>query len=106
MEWVVRYTTIKEEEARDEGAGQYQVRVRFNSENMTFNVTPNEPYTLRSQTEEKVKVPKKPAIKCIGFSYLGPKVWNHLPMEVRILKTYEAFKEAVKNWIWETIPPY
>ena len=44
MEWVVRYTTIKEEEARDEGAGQYQVRVRFNSENMTFNVTPNEPY--------------------------------------------------------------
>ena len=44
MEWVVRYTTIKEEEGRDEGAGQYHVKVRYNSQIMTFNVTPNEPY--------------------------------------------------------------
>ena len=44
MEWVVRYTTIKEEEGRDEGAGQYHVKVRFNSQIMTFNVTPDEPY--------------------------------------------------------------
>ena len=60
----------------------------------------------RSQTEEKVKVPTKPAIKCAGFSYLEPKVWNYLPMEIRMIKTDEAFKEAVKDWIWETIPPY
>ena len=63
-------------------------------------------FTLRSQTEEKVKVPPKPAIKCTGFSYLGPKVWNQLPMEIRMLKIDEAFKEAVKQWIWEKIPPF
>ena len=73
---------------------------------MIFMPEKQKAYTLRSQTEEKVKVLSKPAMKCTGFSYLGPKVWNHLPMEVRMLKTDEAFKEAVKDWIWETIPPY
>ena len=39
-------------------------------------------YTLRSQTEEKVKVPPKPAIKCTGFSYLGAKVlWGSSLLE-------------------------
>ena len=33
---------------------------------------PEEPraYALRSQTEENVKVPTRPAVKCTGFSYL------------------------------------
>ena len=86
----------------------YNVINKSSSDQLKEKFMPEKPkaYTLRSQTEEKVKVPKKPAIKCTGFSYMGPKVWNHLPMEVRILKTDEAFKEAVKNWIWETIPPY
>ena len=39
MGWVVHHTTIKE----DEGADPYHVKVRVNSE-MTFNVTPDEPY--------------------------------------------------------------
>ena len=44
MEWVVRYTTIKEEEGRDEGAGQYHVSVRFNPQIMTFDASPDETY--------------------------------------------------------------
>ena len=86
----------------------YNVINKSSSDQLKEKFMPEKPraYTLRSQTEEKVKVPTKPTTKCTGFSYLGPKVWNHLPMEVRMIKTDEAFKEAVKDWIWETIPPY
>ena len=86
----------------------YNVINKSSSDQLREKFMPEKPkaYTLRSQTEKKVKVPPKPAIKSTGFSYLGPKVWNYLPMEVRMIKTDEAFKEAVKDWIWETIPPY
>ena len=86
----------------------YNVINKTSSDQLRDKFMPEKPraYTLRSQTEEKVKVPTKPANKCTGFSYLGPKVWNHLPMEIRMLKIDKAFKEAVKDCIWETIPPF
>ena len=67
----------------------YNVINKSSSDQLKEKFRPEEQraYTLRSQTEEKLKVPTRPAVKSTGFSYLGPKVWNHLPMEVRMIKT-------------------
>ena len=66
MEWVVRYTTIKEEEARDEGAGQYHVKVRFNCQIMTFNVTPDDPYI---SLKEKVATRMNRSVSSFSLLY-------------------------------------
>ena len=40
-------------------------------------------YNLRCLEDGKVKVPEKMNKSCTGFSYLGPKLWNHLPAHIR-----------------------
>ena len=49
----------------------YKVINKSSSDQLKEKFMPEKPraYTLRSQTEEKVKVPPKLAIKCTGFSY-------------------------------------
>ena len=35
-------------------------------------------YSLRRKYTEDLKVPIKPKVKCIGFSYNGPRLFNRL----------------------------
>ena len=61
-------------------------------------------YQLRSLEDGKVKVPQKGKKSCTGFSYSGPKLWNHLPSEMRTTNKREEFKAKIKDWIWTNIP--
>ena len=61
-------------------------------------------YQLRSLEDGKVKVPEKMKKSCTGFSYIGPKLWNHLPCHIRKTTIRGIFKNKMKDWIWEFIP--
>ena len=61
-------------------------------------------YSLRSLEDGKVKVPEKMKKSCTGFSYIGPKLWNHLPAHIRKTTIIGIFKNKLKDWIWEFIP--
>ena len=63
-------------------------------------------YALRSITNKDLKVPEKPKLKCMGFTYNGAKLFNMLPPQMRETKDSNTFKTLMKNWIWENIPSY
>ena len=81
---------------------------------------PRYPHILADQLQNKLKthegkhsercaakndlfVPEKPRLKCIGFSYIGPKLFNMLPKNVKDAKTTDDFKNKLKKWIWDDI---
>ena len=39
----------------------------------------------------------------IGFSYIGPKLFNMVPKNVKDAKTTDDFKNKQKKWTWENI---
>ena len=61
-------------------------------------------YSLRNLKDGQVKVPNKGKKSCTGFSYTGPKFWNHLPGDIRTTENRETFKPKLKDWIWSNIP--
>jgi hypothetical protein len=63
-------------------------------------------HSLRSITNNNLKVPVKPKLKCIGFTYNGAKLLNRLPIQTRETTNPETFKTLAKEWIWEKIPSY
>ena len=63
-------------------------------------------YALISVTKEDLKVPERPKLKCLGFTYNGAKVFNMLPIQMRKLENPNTFKSMTKDWIWENIPLY
>ena len=63
-------------------------------------------YALRSITKKDLKVPEKPKLKCLGFTYNGAKLFNMLPVQMRKLEDPNTFKAMTKDWIWENIPSH
>ena len=61
-------------------------------------------YFFSHLEDGKVKVPEKMKKSCTGFSYVGPKLWNHLPAHIRKTTITGIFKNKMKDWIWECIP--
>jgi hypothetical protein len=55
-------------------------------------------HSERSAANNDLYVPENPRKKCIGFSYIGPKLYNMLPKNVK-----DDFKNKLKGWIWENI---
>ena len=64
----------------------------------------NSRYELRNRRNGQVRVPERPRKNCTGFSYTGPKLFNHLPEEIRKSTSTHQFKNKLKSWIWENIP--
>ena len=58
------------------------------------------------EPNKDLKVPEKPKLKCMGYTYNGAKLFNMLPPQMRETKDTNTFKTMVKNWIWENIPSY
>ena len=56
------------------------------------------------RTSKDLKVPEKPNVNCIGFTYLGSKLFNSLPKNLKETLNSDTFKTLIKNWIWENIP--
>ena len=63
-------------------------------------------HSLRSITNKNLKVPEKPKLKCMGFTYNGTKLFNMLLPQMRETKDSNTFKTMMKNWICENIPSY
>ena len=62
-------------------------------------------HSLRNISNNDLKVPEKPKLKCMGFTYNGAKLFNRLPIQIRETNP-ETFKTLAKEWIWEKIPSY
>jgi hypothetical protein len=60
-------------------------------------------HSERESAKNELYVPMKPRIKCTGFSYLGPKLYNAIPKEVKEAKSTDDFKTKLKGWIWKNI---
>ena len=41
--------------------------------------------------------------RCTGFSYIGPKLYNMIPKNIKEAKTTDDFKTKLKGWIWKNI---
>ena len=46
---------------------------------------------------------KTPEKQCTGFSYIGPKLYNVIPKDIKEAKTADDFKDQLKGWIWKNI---
>ena len=57
-------------------------------------------------TKKNLKVPEKPKLKCLGFTYNGAKLFNMLPIQMKKTENPNTFKTMTKDWIWENIPSY
>ena len=63
-------------------------------------------HSLRNITNNDLKVPEKPRLKCMGFTYNGAKLFNMLPLQMRETQNPDTFKNMSKDWIWKNIPSY
>ena len=63
-------------------------------------------YLLRSTTKQDLNVPEKPLTKCTGITYIGPKLFNKLPDNIKGTTNSNTFKILIKKWIWEKIPAF
>ena len=64
-------------------------------------------HSLRKNTNNCLRVPElHEHRKCTGFTYCGAKIFNSLSIKIRETQDSNIFKELVKNWIWDEIPPY
>ena len=54
-------------------------------------------YSLRNITNNDLKVPEKPKLKCLGFTYSGAKLFNMLPLQMRETKNPNAFKTMLED---------
>ena len=60
-------------------------------------------HSERDAANNDLFVPEKPRKNCVGFSYIGPKLFNMVPKKVKDTKTTDDFKNKLKEWIWEAI---
>ena len=64
---------------------------------------------MKENTEREVQritnmyVPENPRKWCTGFSYIGPKLYNMIPKDIKEAKTTDDFKTQLKGWIWKNI---
>ena len=50
----------------------------------------------KSKGVNDMYVPEKPRKKCTGFSYIGPKLYNMVPKNIKEAKTADDFKNKLK----------
>ena len=60
-------------------------------------------HSERSAANNDLYVPEKPLKRCTGFSYIGPKLYNMIPKNIKEALTTNVFKTLIKEWIWRNI---
>ena len=56
-------------------------------------------YNLRSQNDFLVENKNTTGFGIKSLSFLGPKIWNILPMELKCIQDFNQFKSKIKTWI-------
>ena len=64
----------------------------------------NVQYNLRYASEFSVPNVKSTFHGKESFSYLGPKIWDLVPKELKELSSLSAFKKAIKKWKPQNCP--
>ena len=69
-----------------------------------FKLRTEMPYNTRNISEFL-----RPAVNSVydgseSISYLGPKMWDILPEELKAIETLESFKKEIKKWNPENCP--
>ena len=61
-------------------------------------------YNLRSTNEFKLENIKTVHYVTESLSFLGPKIWEIVPLEIKSSHSLEEFKKKIKSWIQENCP--
>ena len=61
-------------------------------------------YNLRSIYEFKLENVKTVRYGTESLSFLGPKIWELVPLEIKSSHSLEEFKKKIKSWIPENCP--
>ena len=61
---------------------------------------PNETKQLRP----RLKISLRPSSRCCGFSFIGSKIWNQTPIQIREETDPSIFKKELKEWVLKEIP--
>ena len=93
------YHTLLEAHIITRNFSSEQIRVKWDIDN-------ENKYMSRRSFKTYLKVPQKPSPKCINFSYVGAKLFNMLPDNIRETSKSSIFKNLIKDWIWNHIPSY
>ena len=55
-------------------------------------------YELRKNSDFAVPIVKSVHKGLEGLSYLGPKIWELLPLQIKETETFSQFKAKIKKW--------
>ena len=72
--------------------------------NAVFPLNPESSYSLENQQTFATSLIHPVHYGSNYFSYLGPKIREMVPSDVKILGIVKAFKFAIKRWIPENCP--
>ena len=61
-------------------------------------------YELRNNPDFAVPIVKSVHKGLEGLSYLGPKIWELLPLEIKETETFSQFKAKIEKWNPENCP--
>ena len=79
---------------------QFGTRLRHSSSEQIHKKWTNigdKKHSLRNITNNDLKVPEKPRLKCMGFIYNGAKLFNMLPLQMKANKKQHRFKIMTKD---------
>ena len=61
-------------------------------------------YELRNNPDFAVQIVKSVHKGLESLSYLGPKIWDLLPLEIKETETFSQFKAKIKKWNAQICP--
>ena len=64
----------------------------------------NPNYQLRHTSHFSIPPVRSVCNETERLSFLGPKIWDIVPIELKEVKTLSAFKSGIKNWWPENCP--
>ena len=97
--------TIHERNIRLLAIEVFKIRNKISTESMCGLLeSRNLTYNLRSQTDFSRDNVNSTSYGIKSMSFLGPKIWNILPHELKTSRDLTEFKEKIKSWVPRNCP--
>ena len=69
-----------------------------------FPLRPQDQYNLRSWSDFTLPIVRTVNYGIESIRYLGPKIWESIPANIKEVDTIERFKSGIKKWKPESCP--
>ena len=69
-----------------------------------FCTTPQNHYNLRHHNDFRVPLARTVYNDTESISYLGPKIWELLPAELKEDRSLSSFKKSIRKWVPNSCP--